>query len=158
MKALLALAVCCSFANANIKIAYVDMEQVLTSRLVLDKQEKLKADFTKREKSMMDTQKKLEHLFSQHEKDAPAMTKSVREKKEADLRQKAQALSQQRNEMAQEFYTRQGEIQKEYVNQCKSIAKDLAKKYDLQFVSISQAFLYANEEMDFTNEVITRLK
>ena len=147
-----------SYADYEVKVAYIDMEQVLSSRLVVDKIERLKSDFDKRTASFQETQDKLESQISSHEKEAASMTKAVREKKELELRQKAQRLAQQKNEMAQEFYTRQQEIRQEYLVQSANISKELAKAHDLQVVCPKQMLLYADESLDLTHELIVRLK
>lgn len=156
-------AVCLSAVVSNCvaiegKIAYVDMEKVFATRIVTNKADALKEEFEKKHKRYQDAQQSFEKEVAKYQKNASSMTQSVKTGTEEELRRKSVQLTQQGNEMQQEFMKRQNEIRQEYVAQSERISKELAKEYNLDVIYPKHTLLYGDQALDLTEMLIRRLK
>lgn len=148
-----------AFVKAEqLPIGYVDLDKVFSSPVVSEAFNSLKTDFEKRHKDFQDAQQELQSLMSAHEKEAPLMTKTLKESREVELRDKANKLSQRGSELTQEYYGQQQQLKHKYLTQVESVCEKLAHKYKLQMIHIKNALIYVDPMFDLTDELISEIK
>lgn len=144
-------------APASFQIAYIDLEEVFSSRVVAQKLESLNTEFESRKNDFEAAKNRLNTMQEEFDKESAAMTKIVRENREQEIREMANNLSRQGSEMQGEYYSRQQEIKTEFYNKVMEISESIARKYKIQAVFPKQALLYADKEFDLTEELLRQL-
>ena len=142
----------------SISMGYVDLERVFSSQVIADEVDGLKDQFEKIHHEFEKEQKALESLVAQHEKESSMMSKSIRDSKEAELRDKANKLSQKGASLTQEYYGQQQQIKAKYMQKIEGIAVKLANKYKLQVIHVKHSLLYVDSMFDLTDEMLNDLR
>jgi outer membrane protein len=135
------------------RIGFINTERILKDSLLAKAaQQKLEAEFSKRDKDLQDTAAKIKALNQKLEKDGPVMADADR-----------QALQQQIGDMDRDFQRKQREFGEDLnakrnaalavvLDKANKVVKDVAEQggYDIVF----QDAVYVNPRIDITDKVL----
>jgi len=142
--------------HAQQKFVCVDPGRILQeSKLVKEKEAKLRSSVEQYQKQLDEKNKKLEELKKQIE--SKAISQKVREEKIKEY-QKIEAEGMELQQKAQkELSELRAKIEEELLAKVRSISEELAKKQGFTGILDCSAFVYKTADMDITAEVIQRL-
>lgn len=148
-----------SWAAAEIKIGYVDLQQALQT---VDAGKKAKSRLEKevnaKRGALEKEQAALEKEKTDFEKKAAIMNEATRGKKMAELQQRFMELQKKAGQSQMELQQRERELTKPLIDKLRSIIEAIGKerKYQLILEKNEGAVLYAMDNSDLTEEVIKR--
>jgi outer membrane protein len=140
----------------EIKIGYVNSERVLReSNLAKAAQQKLEAEFGKREKDLKDLEARLRGAAEKLEKDAPTLAEAEKNRRQRDLVEQERDLQRKRREWQEDLTQRKNEELSGVVERANRVIKQIfdAEKYDL----ILQDAIHFSPRVDITKKVIDAL-
>jgi len=140
----------------ELKIGYVNSERVLReagpAKAALSRME---ADFSKRDKDLVDQASKLKAAADKLEKDAPTLPEAERNRRQRDLVEQDRDLQRKRREFQEDLNQRRNEETAAIVERANKVIKSIfeGEKYDL----ILQDVVFAGPRVDITDKVIKAL-
>ena len=149
-----------SLQAADLKIGYVDMQQVLEQAPQAEAAQKaLQKEFSPRDKTIVNSQKDLRKLEDKLARDGVVMAESDRRKLERDIVSRKRDLKRDQDEFREDLNIRRNEILGKLDNIVRNAVNAIAKteQYDL-IVSQGPGVIHAAERIDITDKVIARLK
>ncbi len=116
---------------------------------------KLEAEFSKREKEIVDSGNTLKTASEKFEKDAPTMAESQRNTRQKQLVEQDRDFQRKRREFQEDLNTRKNEELQAVLERANRIVKQVAEqeKYDV----VLQEAVYFNPKHDITDKVIKAL-
>jgi outer membrane protein len=153
----LALLLLSSVAQAQeLKIGYVNSERVLREATPAKAaQEKLQAEFGKRERELADQAARLKAAADKLEKDAPTLAEAERTRRQRELVELDRDLQRKRREFQEDLNQRRNEELASVVERANRVIKQIfdSEKYDV----ILQEVIFAGPRVDITEKVIKAL-
>lgn len=144
------------FVHAQQKFVCVDPGRILQeSKLVKEKEAKLKSSVEQYQKQLDEKNRKLEELKKQIE--SKGISQKAREEKIKEY-QRIEAEGMELQQKAQkELSELKAKIEEELLAKVRSISEELAKKQGFTGILDCSAFVYKTADIDITVEVIQRL-
>ncbi len=143
-------------AAQELKIGYVNSERVLREAIPAKAaQEKLQAEFGKRERELADQAGKLKASADKLDKDAPTLPESERTRRQRELVELDRDLQRKRREFQEDLTQRRNEELSGVVERANRVIKQIfdQEKYDV----ILQEVIFAGPRVDITEKVIKSL-
>jgi outer membrane protein len=153
----LALLMLSAVAQAQeLKIGYVNSERVLREATPAKAaQEKLQAEFGKRERELAEQAARLKAAADKLEKDAPTLAEAERTRRQRELVELDRDLQRKRREFQEDLNQRRNEELASVVERANRVIKQIfeSEKYDV----ILQEVIFAGPRVDITEKVIKAL-
>lgn len=144
-------------AMAEIKIATINLDQiVLQSPQYKDGQEKMKAEFGKRQSDLAADAKKFQDDVKKFQKDGDLMSAADKAKTEKDLGSRQVDLSYRQHQLQEDFQSRDKDLTTDMMSQIKAVIVQIAK--DKGYDVVLQDPVYATSAVDISDEVLKRLQ
>jgi outer membrane protein len=140
----------------ELKIGYVNSERVLREATPAKAaQEKLQAEFGKRERELADQAARLKASADKLEKDAPTLAEAERTRRQRELVELDRDLQRKRREFQEDLNQRRNEELAGVVERANRVIKQIfeSEKYDV----ILQEVIFAGPRVDITEKVIKAL-
>ena len=144
-------------ALAEMKIGFVDLAKLSEGApQIKSAQSKINAEFSSREKELIDLQRKLVKLEGKLSKDGAVMSDSERSKLERDILGKRREMKRSQEEFRDDLNIRKNEMLRRVNIEIGEIIETYAKaeKYDL---ILAQGVMYAGDRADITDLILKRL-
>jgi outer membrane protein len=152
-----ALLVAGSMVQAQeLKIGYVNSDRVMReAQPAKAAQQKLEAEFGKREKELNDLAAKLKTASDKLEKDAPTLSEAERNRRQRDLVEQDRDFQRKRREYQEDVNQRRNEEMQVVIERANKAIKQIFdnEKYDL----IIQDAVFFSPRVDITKKVIDAL-
>jgi outer membrane protein len=143
-------------ANAPVKIGFINTERVLKdSALAKAAQQKLEAEFSKRDKELQDMAAKIQAANANLEKNGPVMSDADRIKAQQNLVEMNREFQRKQREFSEDLNARRNEALATVLDKANKVVREIALKdhYDIIF----QEAVYVNPRIDITDKVIKAL-
>ncbi len=146
-------------AQAETKVAYVDMQRALLEvdegKAAKSTLEKLKSE---KQKQLDESQNELKKLQSDFEMQKAMMKDDVRRQKEDEFREKLGRLQQTYAELQKQLAQKEAELTKTIFGRMAKILEKMGKeqKWTMIFEKTESSVLWAESSLDLTNELIRR--
>ena len=140
----------------ELKIGYVNSERILReTNLAKASEAKLQAEFSRREKALLDQEGKLRSAAEKLDKDGPALTETERGRRQRELIEQDRDLQRKRREFNEDVAQRKTEELSAVIEKANKVIKQIyeQEKYDL----IVQDAVHASARVDITKKVIDTL-
>lgn len=140
----------------ELKIGYVNSERILReTNLAKASEAKLQAEFSRREKNLLEQEGKLRAAAEKLDKDGPALTESERSRRQRELIEQDRDLQRKRREFNEDVAQRKNEELSAVIEKANKVIKQIYEqdKYDL----IVQDAVHASARVDITKKVIDTL-
>jgi outer membrane protein len=140
----------------ELKIGYVNSERVLREAAPAKAaQARMEADFSKREKALVDQGERLKAAADKLDKDAPTLSEAEKSRRQRDLVEQERDLQRKRREFQEDLTQRRNEELASVVERANRVIKQIfdSEKYDL----ILQDVVFASNRVDITDKVIKAL-
>lgn len=140
----------------EVKIGYVNSERILReTNLAKAAETKLQAEFSRREKTLLDQETKLRAAAEKLDKDSPALSDVERARRQRELIEQDRDLQRKRREFNEDVAQRKSEETTALVEKANKVIKQIfeQEKYDL----IVQDAIHASPRVDITKKVIDAL-
>lgn len=154
-----ALAGLASAATANLKVAYVDLQQALQSVDAGKKAKgQLEKDVANKKAELEKEQSALQKEAEEFEKKAAILNEAARGKKQAELQKKLMEFQRKAAETQMTLQQQERSLTKPLIDELRSIIEGLGKErgYSLILEKNEGAVLYAEAGSDLTDEVVKR--
>ncbi len=147
-----------SFAWAGQKIAFVNQAKLLQKAPQAEAaRSKLQKEFVKRDKALVNLQKKIQSSAEKLQKDAAILSSTELNKLKRKITMMRRDLERDKAAFKEDLSIRQNEelvkLQKSVLQSIKTIAEQ--EKYDL---IISEGVIYASKLIDVTDKILSQLK
>ncbi len=147
-----------SFAWAGQKIAFVNQAKLLQKAPQAEAaRSKLQKEFAKRDKALVNLQKKIQSSTEKLQKDAAILSTTELNKLKRKSTMMRRDLERDKAAFKEDLSIRQNEelvkLQKSVLQSIKTIAEQ--EKYDL---IISEGVIYASKQIDVTDKILAQLK
>ncbi len=140
----------------EVKIGYVNSERILReTNLAKAAETKLQAEFSRREKALLDLETKLRGAAEKLDKDSPALSEAERGRRQRELIEQDRDLQRKRREFNEDVAQRKNEELSAVIEKANKVIKQIfeQEKYDL----IVQDAIHASPRVDITKKVIDAL-
>ena len=140
----------------EVKIGYVNSERILReTNLAKAAETKLQAEFSRREKALVDLETKLRGAAEKLDKDSPALSEAERGRRQRELIEQDRDLQRKRREFNEDVAQRKNEELAAVIEKANKVIKQIfeQEKYDL----IVQDAIHASPRVDITKKVIDAL-
>lgn len=140
----------------ELKIGYVNSERILReTNLAKASEAKLQAEFSRREKNLLEQEGKLRAAAEKLDKDGPALTETERGRRQRELIEQDRDLQRKRREFNEDVAQRKNEELSSVIEKANKVIKQIYEqdKYDL----IVQDAVHASARVDITKKVIDTL-
>jgi outer membrane protein len=140
----------------ELKFGYVNSERVLREAIPAKAaQDKLQAEFGKRERELADQTSKLKAAADKLDKEAPTLAESERTRRQRELVEQDRDLQRKRREFQEDLNQRRNEELAGVVERANRVIKQIfeSEKYDV----ILQEVVFAGPRVDITDKVIKAL-
>jgi len=142
---------------ADLKIGFVNIPAVLEKAPQAENAKKrLEKEFSPRDKQLVAQQKEIQALEEKLTRDGSVMGDAERNKLDKDVTNKKRDAKRSQQEFSEDFNVRRneelGKLQRRIVEAIRTIAKD--QGFDLL---LTDGVIYANEQIDITAQVQTKL-
>ncbi len=147
-----------SFAWAGQKIAFVNQAKLLQKAPQAEAaRSKLQKEFAKRDKALVNLQKKIQSSTEKLQKDAAILSSTELNKLKRKITMMRRDLERDKAAFKEDLSIRQNEelvkLQKSVLQSIKTIAEQ--EKYDL---IISEGVIYASKQINVTDKILAQLK
>lgn len=145
-----------TFANAGLKIGFVNTEKVFReSALAVRAQKKLEAEFKNREQEIQKQVKLARDLQANLERESLTLSESDRRKKQNELTNLSREIQQTQRDFREDLNTRKNEEFAAVQERARKAITEIAEKekYDL----IIENVIYASPKVDITDRVLKAL-
>jgi outer membrane protein len=153
--ALAALAMVSLPAAAELKIGVV-RQQAIFEKPAQDAQSMLRSEFTKRKNDLEASSEKYQDDVRNFQRDGDTMTQEQRARMEKDLKTRKMDLSDQAQQMDQDYETRQRQLTMDINTKVNSALQQVAKEKGYDLIVADPAFVSANVT-DLTADVVKKL-
>jgi outer membrane protein len=137
----------------ELKVGYVNSERVLREAVPAKAaQTKLEAEFSKREKELIELAGRLKTAADKLDKDSPTLSESERSRRQRELLEQDRDLQRKRREFQEDLNQRRNEELASVVERANRVIKQIFdnEKYDV----ILQEVVFAGPRVDITDKVI----
>lgn len=147
-----------SFAQAEVKIAVVDLFKVLNEseegkRSIGELQKMVES----RQKSLEEKQKKIQSLREEYEKKKSVLNEEARKSKEEEIERLGRELQRTAADYQVELQKKQNEMTQNMLKEIRQIINEFAQKegYSLVIERAEQLLIYVTPTIDITDKIIT---
>ena len=140
----------------ELKIGYVNSDRVLRDAAPAKAaQAKLEAEFSKREKELVEQGNRLKAAADRIEKEAPTLSEAEKSRRQRELVEQDREFQRKRREFQEDLTARRNEEMSVLVDRANRVIRQLAEqeKYDL----ILQDAIHFSAKVDITDKVIRAL-
>jgi len=144
-------------AAAEMKIGFVDLAKLSENApQIIAAQGKIDAEFSSREKELIELQRKLAKMEEALATDGAVMSESERTTKERGILSKRRELKRSQDEFRDDLNIRKNEMLRTVNKKIGTVIDDFAKneKYDL---ILAQGVMYAGDRVDITDRILKKL-
>lgn len=144
-------------AAAELKIGFVDLAKLSENApQIIAAQGKIDAEFSSREKELVELQRKLAKMEESLTTDAAVMSESERTTRERDILGKRRELKRSQDEFRDDLNIRKNEMLRTVNKEIGAVIEAFAKseKFDL---ILAQGVMYAGDKVDVTEQVLKKL-
>jgi outer membrane protein len=148
-----------SFAHAEVKIGYVDMQKAIQSTSAGKKaKEQLEKEFKKRKKELAKKEADLKKMSEDLEKKAMVLSDDVRLKKQQSFQEEMLKYREMVGKSQAEIQKKERDLTLPIVKKLQGIIQEVAEKegYTMILEKAEQSVLWAKSDVDLTDEVIKR--
>ncbi len=152
-----------SHSKAQMKIGYTNPDVILAALPEAKTIEtELKTYGTQLENEMQNKRKELQTKFENYQKNVNDMTPAIRESREKEIQTLNQALQEFQEKAQNDMQVKQAQLLQPVYEKIQKAIDDLAKAENYDYILVADAgqmpiILYAKEEYDITNKIITKL-
>ncbi len=142
--------------GATGKIGFINTERILKdSTLAKAAQQKLEAEFSKRDKELQDMAAKIKALNQKLEKDGPVMSDTDRINSQQQLADMNRDFQRKQREFGEDLNAKRNAALAIVLDKANKVVKEIAEKdnYDIIF----QDAVYVNPRIDITDKVLKAL-
>jgi len=143
---------------AEYKIGFVEVARLLSQSPQIEAvREKLKAEFSRRDKELLEQGKQIKTLSEQYKRDSAVMSESEAQRLEKDILSRRRKLKNAQTGFQEDLSLRQNEELQKIRKQIAEVIQSIAKqdKFDLVLES---GVVYASERANITDRVLGRLQ
>lgn len=156
--ALLCLAAAASVAHAQeaVRIGVVNIERLMRDAAPAKAaQQKLEAEFSKRDKELQDLAARLKTMSERLERDASVMPEADRQRRQRELAELDRDFQRRQREFREDLNQRRNEELAQVIDKANRVIKQIAEqeKYDI----ILQEAVIASARVDITDKVLRAL-
>ncbi len=145
-------------AAAEPKIGFVNAAEVLEKApQAEDARQRLEKEFSPRDKALVKSQKAVRKLEEKLTRDGAIMSESERRKLERDIISQKRDLKRSQEEFREDLNIRRNEAFDKLRRRVFEVITDISKKEKYDLV-VTDGVVYASDNVDITDKVITRLK
>lgn len=140
----------------ELKIGYVNSERVLREAAPAKAaQARMEADFSKRDRGLVEQAERLKAAADKLDKDAPTLPEAEKSRRQRDLVEQERDLQRKRREFQEDLTQRRNEELASVVERANKVIKQIfdSDKYDV----ILQDVVFASPRVDITDKVIKAL-
>ncbi len=151
-----AAAWCVSASAQEFKVGFVNTDRIFReANIAKASQAKLEAEFSKREKELLDIGNTLKTSTERFEREAPTLVESQRTTRQKQLVEQDRDFQRKRREFQEDLNARKNEELQGVLERANRIVKQVAEqeKYDV----VLQEAVYMNPKHDITEKVIKAL-
>ena len=144
-------------AVAEMKIGFVDLAKLSENApQITAAQGKIDAEFSSREKELVELQRKLAKMEESLATDGAVMSESERTSREREILGKRRELKRSQDEFRDDLNIRKNEMLRSVNKEIGEVIEAFAKSenYDLIF---AQGVMYAGERVDITDRILKKL-
>ena len=144
-------------AAGDLKIGFVDLAKLSEKApQIIAAQNKIDAEFSGREKEIVDLQRKVSKMEEDMTTNGPVLSDSQRSTKERELLGKRRELKRMQDEFRDDLNIRKNEMLRSVNEEIGKVIEKFAKdeKYDL---ILAQGVMYAGSKVDITEQVLKKL-
>ena len=152
----IAAALPAAHAQETVKIGYVNTERILRDAAPAKAaQQKLEAEFSKRDKELQDMAARLKALGEKLDRDSAVMNDTERGRRQREFGELERDLQRKQREFREDLNQRRNEELAQVVEKANRVIRQLAEqeKYDFVF----QEAVYASPRVDITDKVLRAL-
>jgi outer membrane protein len=145
-----------SVAQEALKFGFVNTERILReSTAAKAAQQKLEAEFSKRDKELQETAAKLRQMSERLERDVAVLSETDRQRRQREIAEQDKDFQRRQREFREDLNQRRNEELASVVERANRVIKQLAEqeKYDL----ILQEAVFASPRIDITEKVLRAL-
>jgi outer membrane protein len=145
-----------SAQSADLKIGYVNSDRVMREAAPAKQaQQRIEAEFSKREKELNDAAVRLKAAADKFDKDRLSLPESEQARRQRDLAEQDRELTRKRREFQEDLGQRKNEELASVLERANRVIKQIfdSEKYDL----ILQDAVFAGPRVDITDKVIKAL-
>ncbi len=157
--ALCAASMLCINASAEeLKIGFLQAQRVLSvSAPAKAADERLKQEFSKREKDIAALGARFNAARAEYDKGAPVMAESERLRRQRDLAEMEREFLRKQREFNEDVDRRQNEERVALLMRARAVIKEIAEKEKYDLILIEEAVAHASPKVDITDKVINAL-
>ncbi len=153
---ILAAAASVALAQDSTRIGYVNTERILRDAAPAKAaQQKLEAEFSKRDKELQDTAARLKQLSERLERDAAVMTESERTRRQREFSETEKDFQRKQREFREDLNQRRNEELAQVVEKANKVIRQIAEQEKYDFVL--QEAVFASPRVDITDKVLRAL-
>jgi outer membrane protein len=142
---------------AEMKIGFVDLAKLSESApQIRSAQSKIDAEFTSREKELIDLQRKTAKLEEKLSKDGAVMSDAERSKLEREILSKRREMKRSQDEFRDDLNIRKNEMLRQVNIEIGEIIQNYAKSANYDLI-LAQGVMYAGERADITDAILKKL-
>ena len=144
-------------AAGDLKIGFVDLAKLSEKApQIIAAQNKIDAEFSGREKEIVDLQRKVSKMEEDMNTNGPVLSDSQRSTKERELLGKRRELKRMQDEFRDDLNIRKNEMLRSVNEEIGKAIEKFAKseKYDL---ILAQGVMYAGQKVDITDVILKKL-
>jgi outer membrane protein len=152
----MAAAACAPAFAQEFRVGFVNTDRIFKeANTAKAAQSKLEAEFSKREKEIVDLGNTLKTLSDKFEREAPTLSESQRNTRQKQLIEQDRDFQRKRREFQEDLNARKNEELQQVLERANKVVKQVAEaeKYDV----ILQEAVYINPKHDITDKVIKAL-
>lgn len=144
-------------AAAELKIGFVDLAKLSENApQIMEAQSKIDAEFSSREKELVELQRKLAKMEEALATDSAVMSESERNSRNREILGKRRELQRSQDEFRDDLNIRKNEMLRDVNKEIGNVIETFAKteKYDL---ILAQGVMYAGDRVDITDRILKKL-
>ena len=148
-----------SFASADFKVAYVDMQKAIEKSAIGKKaKDEMKKEAEKRNKELEKKKADVDKMREDIEKKRSVLAEEAFNKRAQELQEEMQKFNQTAAKAQADLQKKEAELLEPIVKKIKAVIEKIAKDKGVSMVLQSnpnaQIVLYASDETDLTDEVV----
>ena len=145
-----------ALAQDSARIGYVNTERILRDAAPAKAaQQKLEAEFSKRDKELQDTAARLKQLSERLERDAAVMNESERTRRQREFSETEKDFQRKQREFREDLNQRRNEELAQVVEKANKVIRQIAEQEKYDFVL--QEAVFASPRVDITDKVLRAL-
>jgi len=142
----------------NYKIGFVNATRVFEeSPQYQQARDRLQAEFSRREKELLDSQKQLKQLEDKLQRDGSVMSESEAKRLERDILSRTRKLKNSQTEFREDLNLRQNEEFKKLREQIREVVQEVGKDEKIDLI-VSDGVVYYSKKIDISDLVLERLR